>query len=471
MDKKNEHIKHLSPEIIQAYRSGKLSPMQMHQVEWLMLENPLYDEGMEGIDSIDATDFTNDIEELSDRLKQNTTSKKAGFWTIYTRIAATLLLLVGAAGLFYLTNNAELPTKELSQLKKTEGKVENDSSDLSQRSIKSVEPISDSTQSNNKATKPQAQKPVLKKLINETEPVEEMNLTDDLTIGELLKGKVAGIKVEDEETEIASLNKAVDSTLNETVNQRSRADLRKKESDLRKEAKEKLKTSDLFSAFATQSSERIAGNLTIRGQVIGANDSLPLHQVLVSVMAIDNSTTSKSDGTYELKNVRPGSTLVFRYIGYNTQEVVIDSTATVNIQLQVDNTSLGEVVVVAQGIAREKKSLGYSISGSESGGSSSKAVKAAPVRGFKSFNKYLKTKVRYPETAKKEKVRGRVTLEFDVLANGELSNFKIIKGLGYGCDEEAIRLVKEGPQWNPKTEGVNKTPAKSTVKIKVRFRP
>ena len=48
---------------------------------------------------------------------------------------------------------------------------------------------------------------------------------------------------------------------------------------------------------------------------------------------------------------------------------------------------------------------------------------------------------------------GVVEVEFEVNKKGELSDFKITKSLGYGCDEEAIRLIKDGPKWLPKTYG------------------
>ena len=51
---------------------------------------------------------------------------------------------------------------------------------------------------------------------------------------------------------------------------------------------------------------------------------------------------------------------------------------------------------------------------------------------------------------------------------GNLSDFKIIKSLGYGCDEEAIRLIKEGPAWISAFKD-GKTISEE-VKIKVTFK-
>jgi TonB family protein len=58
-----------------------------------------------------------------------------------------------------------------------------------------------------------------------------------------------------------------------------------------------------------------------------------------------------------------------------------------------------------------------------------------------------------------------VRVEFTVKADGQLSDFKIKKGLGYGCDEEAIRLIKEGPAWKPAVYQGKKVERKITVYV------
>jgi hypothetical protein len=50
-----------------------------------------------------------------------------------------------------------------------------------------------------------------------------------------------------------------------------------------------------------------------------------------------------------------------------------------------------------------------------------------------------------------------------------LDEFSVLKGLGYGCDEEVIRLVKDGPKWSPTTE--DDVPVESEVRVRVKFNP
>lgn len=77
----------------------------------------------------------------------------------------------------------------------------------------------------------------------------------------------------------------------------------------------------------------------------------------------------------------------------------------------------------------------------------SQIVEAAPERGFRRYDKYIKRNINYPESARIAEVEGDVIVQFRVLPDGELFDIRIIQSLGYGCDEEAIRLIREGPAW------------------------
>lgn len=55
----------------------------------------------------------------------------------------------------------------------------------------------------------------------------------------------------------------------------------------------------------------------------------------------------------------------------------------------------------------------------------------------------------YPIEARKNRVEGRIVLQFVVNRDGSLSNIEVLKGLGFGCDEEAVRVVMLMPKWVP----------------------
>ncbi len=62
--------------------------------------------------------------------------------------------------------------------------------------------------------------------------------------------------------------------------------------------------------------------------------------------------------------------------------------------------------------------------------------------GPKAMRKFLSQHIRYPDAAKAEKIEGTVRVRMDIDYQGKVIGTKILAGLGYGCDEEAQRVVK-----------------------------
>ena len=91
---------------------------------------------------------------------------------------------------------------------------------------------------------------------------------------------------------------------------------------------------------------------------VSDDSGIPLPGASVVVQGTSQGTTTDFDGNFSIETSQ-GATLVFSYVGYETQQIVVGSSS-INVQLISDNT-LDEVVVTALGISREKKSLGYSV--------------------------------------------------------------------------------------------------------------
>ncbi|MBC7777865.1 MAG: energy transducer TonB [Phycisphaerae bacterium] len=73
---------------------------------------------------------------------------------------------------------------------------------------------------------------------------------------------------------------------------------------------------------------------------------------------------------------------------------------------------------------------------------SAEASPSQPTGGWDKFQDYLRRNARLPEAARQNNVSGSVQLKFRLDTNNQAIDFQILKSLGYGCDEEAIRLVK-----------------------------
>jgi protein TonB len=62
---------------------------------------------------------------------------------------------------------------------------------------------------------------------------------------------------------------------------------------------------------------------------------------------------------------------------------------------------------------------------------------------------YLGKHIKYPETAIRNDVEGRVMLGFIVNTEGDIEDIKILRGIGYECDQEALRVAQHMPKWKP----------------------
>ena len=69
--------------------------------------------------------------------------------------------------------------------------------------------------------------------------------------------------------------------------------------------------------------------------------------------------------------------------------------------------------------------------------------------GISALFEYLGKNLKYPAMAKDAKIQGKVYVTFVVDKDGSVANVRVLRGIGGGCDEEAIRVVKSMPKWEP----------------------
>lgn len=93
--------------------------------------------------------------------------------------------------------------------------------------------------------------------------------------------------------------------------------------------------------------------------VVTADDGSTLPGVNITLKGTTRGITTDADGKYSI-SVPSSGTLVFSFVGYLSQNIPVGSKTTINVTLVSDTQQLGEVVVTALGISRERKSLGYS---------------------------------------------------------------------------------------------------------------
>ncbi|HEY3405473.1 MAG TPA: energy transducer TonB [Ohtaekwangia sp.] len=90
--------------------------------------------------------------------------------------------------------------------------------------------------------------------------------------------------------------------------------------------------------------------------------------------------------------------------------------------------------------------------------------------GWPAFKQYLKNNTRYPAEIKPGQTKGPVVLSFTIDITGEIvsESIEVIKGISPACDKEAVRLLKESPNWIPARQG--NTPVTSELIVEISFK-
>lgn len=87
--------------------------------------------------------------------------------------------------------------------------------------------------------------------------------------------------------------------------------------------------------------------------------------------------------------------------------------------------------------------------------------------GGKAMFKYLATELKYPEEARDLRIQGAVYVAFTVDTNGSIVDALVMRGIGGGCDEEALRVVNGMPRWEPGMQ--NGEAVKTKYRMPIRF--
>lgn len=94
-------------------------------------------------------------------------------------------------------------------------------------------------------------------------------------------------------------------------------------------------------------------------------------------------------------------------------------------------------------------------------------IEAMPAFKKGDLNKFLEKEIDYPEDAKANKIQGKVIVSFVVDEKGKVVDAKIIKGLGYGCDEEALNAIQATSGfWDPGKSGGRPVKVRQILPVK-----
>lgn len=95
-------------------------------------------------------------------------------------------------------------------------------------------------------------------------------------------------------------------------------------------------------------------------------------------------------------------------------------------------------------------------------------VMPQPVGGMEAWNSFLSKNLKYPTQARRMGVEGTVYVSFVVNKLGQIEDVELVRGIGAGCDEEALRVILAAEDWLPgRNRGI---PVKVKMRVPIRFR-
>jgi protein TonB len=89
--------------------------------------------------------------------------------------------------------------------------------------------------------------------------------------------------------------------------------------------------------------------------------------------------------------------------------------------------------------------------------------------GPEALRRYMQRNLRFPSQAASAAISGRVYVSFTVSADGAISDVTVVKGLGYGTDEEAVRVISKMPPWSPGRQNDHAVPVRYTMPITFQY--
>jgi TonB family protein len=425
---------------IEKYVKGELTAAEMHALEKEALSDPFLAEALEGCEQLGAVDFSKDVAELNAKIMK----RKSTSWAWPVRIAASLLLLAVSAFTVWIALKQDpeqplafeqnLPVSQDS-LPLTETKPAPTVSET-ERLKESNSPLpAESAKETPGASKPglRSKKPSSEHLAEnkKTEQVPELSETvmdtghaDDKVSTRITESQL------DKPTEIATLHP-------------------NKKDELLAPSAPGIKLAEGYIVSVD------ARPTIVTGRVMSAEDGTPLPDVSVVLKGTSIMTKTDAHGRYAITADSRDKTLVYSSDGLESTEVKIDGVDStyLPVKLEITEEAQEEAAVEASGMRDFGPTHVYTIP-------------AHPETGNRAFKQYLEKNHKYPKEAKETNVEGIVVIEFKVEATGALSEFKIVRGIGKGCDEELIRLILQGVKWIPTTKDGIPVSDKARVKFK-----
>lgn len=440
----DKHIQEFGAGDIERYHQGLMSGAERHALEKAALEDPFLAEALEGYRGQEAF-MANDLAELKQRLAEKAEEKKiiplsrASGSFPWLRAAAVLVLLAGAG---YLSYNWFFQKDERSLAQETTpaAPVITDTPHTANIPVFKADSLWVATgreqqESVNLTIKNSAreEKVVADSISQATSPESKLN---DLA----LEKQVAPVPNSETSREKAETQPAAAPTVAARGNKPGDTDGDgvPDQFDRKRAAANNANNGYLSGA----GNLKYATPYLFRGRVTDANGNALGFAKIANVR--DNvGTYTDARGNFVLTSTDSLMTVQVRSLGYNNARTVLNKSLTENRIVLQDDNSISEKILDSSKVNYARRSRTNQLNFEE----------PEPADGWASYDAYLVNNINVPDNIEKQKKTSSpdvVEVSFEVNEVGEPVNFRIEKSLCAKCDQEAIRLIREGPKWKRK---------------------
>jgi hypothetical protein len=481
MSDHKEHIIHYSAADIQRYVQGKMSAREMHAMEKAALDDPFLADAMEGMQEAFTTHneklVTGQLQQLQQQFQTRTFRAKVVAFTPfrYWQVAAAVIVIIAGVWIYSLVADPSAEKNSAPVIAKTEKKklpqpeTAPALTDSVQRS-----PVANATPPksvvNQKTVEPSdwyRNKNADEQVLTKTNPAEAAPVSSGINKSALSRStkmdsvtsldKNYAQSSEEKDKEIVARQETAPPVASAiTPELKKRKESTYNNANLYRDRETELITiprNDSPKKTLAFNNNNLSG--VIKGQVTDQNNN-PIANAYVQITKENNNILTDKTGFFKLPVSDSVVDIAVNVTGYGTQNFRLqNNTGGINqLQLQPANAALNEVAITPS--QYNKFGLGSKLPNNI-------IHEAAPVGGWIAFDQYLEKNKKAP-ASNAAATSGQVIVSFEVNKKGILSAFKIEQSLSKAYDEEAIRLISQGPAWKMLKKG-----RKARVTVMVRF--
>jgi carboxypeptidase-like protein/TonB-like protein len=409
---------------IEKYHKGLLSPKEMHELEKAALEDPFLADALEGYGA-EPVNTADDLAELQRKLQQRVSSSKIvvmpparnfQWW----RVAAAVVILGGIGFVTFKISTDKKENSIAAVNKKNEreapAQVNVDSNKITTVDSTSIAKSSEAKEAGTtpNSVRKSAGKFLQKKIDTTNSAIGVVTTVGSVALDDAKDKEQKKDSVEQRAAHEAAAPMAVEKVL-------SRA------------AKAEGVVNDQ-GATRTQSQWN---NFT--GRVVDASkNAIPFANI---TNTRDNvGTYADARGYFSLTSPDSILNVRVRSVGFENGLMRLKNNTYNQLVLQDDKTPPDKIAALKNTELNQSRAANMQVEEPE------------PVDGWTNYNRYIANNINVPTDLKSAHENGQVQVSFDVNDHGEPVNVKVDKSLCNKCDEEAVRLVKQGPKWRQKNK-------------------